>query len=299
MSKFRNYCFTINNYTDEDLVDIMGMDYKYVVCGFEIGKEGTPHVQGYVQFKNQVSFEGIKSDLKRAHISVARGSPKQNFAYCTKDGDYWDDGDMGEGQGKRTDMTDIKRMIDEGWDSQAICEEHFSDYIRYNRGIEAYRSLCMLPRAECPTVEWVYGPTGCGKTRYATNLGPFYIKDHTQWWNGYTQQGVIVIDDFDGRWPFRDLLRLLDRYPYQGQTKGGYVHINSPSIIITCDRSPEECMHELREHELAQLLRRISKITLLGSEVAGSEVSGNTNTDTNSPISKDPDAFYIDFTELD
>jgi hypothetical protein len=63
-----------------------------------------------------------------------------------------------------------------------------------------------------------------------------------------------VIDDFDGKWPYRDLLRLLDRYVYQGQIKGGYVHINSDYIIITCEHRPEEYWSG---NELTQVRRRL------------------------------------------
>jgi len=52
------------------------------------------------------------------------------------------------------------------------------------------------------------------------------------------------------------LLRLLDKYPYQGQIKGGYVKINS-NIIITCEFPPE---YFWKGNELAQITRRINKI---------------------------------------
>lgn len=97
----------------------------------------------------------------------------------------------------------------------------------------------------------------------------YYIKDGTQWWDEYEQQEAIIIDDFDGKWPFRDLLRLLDRYPYQGQFKGGYVPINSPFIYITCEHPPDWFWGPMAKapltgdrsaNELAQMLRRIDEI---------------------------------------
>lgn len=98
------------------------------------------------------------------------------------------------------------------------------------------------------------------------------------WWDGYEQQEAIIIDDFDGKWPYRDLLRLLDRYPYQGQYKGGYVKINSPYIYITCEYSPSFFW---RGNEFAQIHRRLSEIKHLGPTGATNvtdvtEVAGNT-----------------------
>jgi len=65
-----------------------------------------------------------------------------------------------------------------------------------------------------------------------------YSKDNTPWWDGYRQQQVIMIDDFEDDIPYRTLLKMIDRYQYQGQIKGGYVHINSPQMVITCEFPP-------------------------------------------------------------
>ncbi len=88
--RHRAYCFTLNNYTVEELTQIHSnfdtcSEYIY---GFEIGEEKTPHIQGYVKFKNPRSFDRIKSIIPRAHIEKARGNIKANFDYCSKGGDY-------------------------------------------------------------------------------------------------------------------------------------------------------------------------------------------------------------------
>lgn len=45
------------------------------------------HVQGYVELTQPRTFAWIKAHIvgDQAHIEKARGSAKQNFAYCTKD----------------------------------------------------------------------------------------------------------------------------------------------------------------------------------------------------------------------
>lgn len=94
MSKSRSYVFTINNDTFEDLDHLMDIDCKYFCIGFEEGEEGTPHIQGYVQFENPISFKSAKNRVgTRCHIEVAKGNFQQNIDYCSKDGSFYEFGE--------------------------------------------------------------------------------------------------------------------------------------------------------------------------------------------------------------
>ena len=88
----RRMCFTLNNYTDEEIQRIH--EYrntdKFLICyGLEVGEQGTPHVQGYAEFKNPKKFNTVKNLFPRAHIERAKGSRKQNIEYCSKDGEFF------------------------------------------------------------------------------------------------------------------------------------------------------------------------------------------------------------------
>lgn len=101
-SRARSYVFTINNYTADDLDSVIALDAKYLCFGFEEGKEGTPHIQGYVQFPNPIEFGTVKNQLVRAHLEVAKGSPKQNEIYCSKEREYYEFGDPVSSGGRLT-----------------------------------------------------------------------------------------------------------------------------------------------------------------------------------------------------
>lgn len=98
MSKTRAYTFTINNYTDDDIdryIEQATSDScQYSICGFEVGEKGTPHMQCYIYYRNAIHFDSFKSRFPRAHISSSRGSPQSNYDYCSKDGDYWETGEL-------------------------------------------------------------------------------------------------------------------------------------------------------------------------------------------------------------
>ncbi len=90
VKRCRTWCFTLNNWIEEEKSQILNnfKDETYIL-GFEVGEKGTPHIQGYVRFKNQKEFKVVKNLIgDRAHIEPARGSDKENIKYCSKDGDF-------------------------------------------------------------------------------------------------------------------------------------------------------------------------------------------------------------------
>lgn len=284
MERARGWVFTLNNYNDTNLEYfnhpsfMSNFNVRYMVIGKEVAESGTPHLQGYIEFINAISFDGCRKILVQCHIEKRRGKPSQAEEYCKKDGNFVEYGKPLK-QGERTDLNAIANLVMEGKSLDSIAEEVPSEFIKFNRGITALHTNLQKHRDRniAPTVEWYYGPTGAGKTKKAVEkCETFYIKDETKWWDGYDQQEAIIIDDFDGKWPFRNLLRLLDRYPYQAEIKGGTVKINSPFILITCEFPPDMIWQGT---QLAQIKRRISKIEKLNfvSTEVGTEVEGNSS----------------------
>lgn len=88
----RGWCFTLNNYTEEDFVKFTKGEHintlERWIVGKEIGESGTKHLQGYYYFKNARTLKKMKEVDGKAHWEAAKGSPKQNMDYCSKDGEY-------------------------------------------------------------------------------------------------------------------------------------------------------------------------------------------------------------------
>ena len=263
MERSRKYCFTINNWTSSDLYAVKNMfkSASYGIVGQEVGENGTHHLQGYVRFKNDKSFKVMKHMLVRAHLEPAKGSDVDNQKYCGKGENIYEVGEVEIGQGTRTDIKDLAKKIREKMLSiEDVMFEYPELYMKYSRAIEKMFNAVMEHRSEAPLVFWRWGLAGTGKTRGCMDLHSpeqVYVKDGTPWWDGYKQQEAIVIDDFDNAIPYRTLLRILDRYQYQGQVKGGYVNINSKYIYITCEHPPE---YYWRGNELQQVTRRLTSV---------------------------------------
>lgn len=87
----RSYCFTLNNYTEQDINNILTQfkrnEWLYIL-GKELGENKTPHIQGYCAHSNAFSFNTLKKIIPRAHIEKAKGSMEQNYKYCSKQNNY-------------------------------------------------------------------------------------------------------------------------------------------------------------------------------------------------------------------
>lgn len=252
--KFRGWFMTINNPRNSDWEALLKDNYQYICGQVEIGENGTPHIQAFIYYTNP-RVKPVKK-YPRAYLDKAE-SFDASKKYCSKtDTRVAGPFRMGEepAQGKRTDLEELAKKVIGGTRIEEIAMEAPSDFIKYHKGLQALENLVQKNRITKPTNTWYWGLAGTGKTsRVIDKHGAdnVYIKDGTMWWDGYRGQEAIVVDDFDGKWPYRDFLRFLDRYPYQGQVKGGYVKINSPFVYITCEFEPEKIYGDEMEDMMA------------------------------------------------
>lgn len=89
----KHWCFTLNNWTEEQLEEILNLDLEYLVVGKEVGENGTPHLQGYFALKKKGRVLKLLKKSK-PHYEIMRGTPEQASAYCKKDGDFIERGEV-------------------------------------------------------------------------------------------------------------------------------------------------------------------------------------------------------------
>jgi len=82
-SRTRNYCFTLNNYTPENIKNFCGIDCSYVFQE-ETGAKGTKHLQGILMFKNARSFKSVKDIEPKAHWEPTKDK-EASILYCSKE----------------------------------------------------------------------------------------------------------------------------------------------------------------------------------------------------------------------
>jgi len=260
----RGWCYTINNYTDEDVIAVNEMKNhaQYIVNGFEEGGQNqTPHIQGFVYFACQKTFSRVKKFLGKAHIEKMKGTPQQASDYCKKDGNFQEHGEL-PAQGKRNDLDEIREVIKNGGGMKKVVEIATS----YQSVKMAEQILKYTEKARDwkPNVKWFYGGTGTGKSRTAYEiLGEecYTCLSTGKWFDGYDAHENVLVDDMRRDFmKFHELLRFIDRYAYRVETKGGTRQFLAKNIIITSAFHPGD-LYETRE-DVGQLLRRIDEIRL-------------------------------------
>lgn len=222
----------------------------YYVIGKEVGQGGTPHLQGYVQFSSKRRFGGVKTAMKndRLHLEMqsSRSTALQASDYCKKDNDFVEKGSLVT-KGKRTDLMEIKRKIDEGASYVDLWENDFATMCTYRKAFQEYIHLkrSAITRS-VPKVFVFYGPTGTGKTRRAFEFCPesTWVYPGKGWFDGYAGQKVAIFDEFDGSdVDFALWKRLCDRYPMSVPVKGGYTPWYPDIIIFTSNVEPQAWWH--------------------------------------------------------
>lgn len=267
----KNYCFTINNYTEEDIEKLKNAENTenvvYLCYGRERGAEGTPHLQGYISLTQRRTLRWIKNYLsERAHFEQAKGSPSQNRAYCSKeaesDTDFYEFGQCPGGQGTRTDLAAVVAAIKSGKRGREFADEFGECIIRYSRGINVLRLLYSEPRTWQPEVSVLYGETGTGKTRRAWEElceKEAFFYPGGGWFDGYEGHRNVIFDDFGGsEFKITYLLKLLDRYPMKVPIKCGFVEWVPKRIVITSNYPPEEWYPNAKDKHKEALARRIN-----------------------------------------
>lgn len=243
----RGYIYTLNNYTQEEVSELKAIESRYHVLGEEKGELDTPHIQGYILFKNARSFKAVKKLIPRAHIEAQKGTCEQAIEYCKKDGSYQELGTMpmsrkekGEGEQKR---------YQRAWElaKAGDIEEIDPDIrMRLYGTIKRIKEDYQKDPGSMPYLDfhWYYGDSGTGKSKKAREENPnAYIKNPNKWWDGYVDQECVIIDEWS---PCHEVLanhlkKWADHHSFNAERKGGHMCIRPKKIIITSNYSIDEC----------------------------------------------------------
>lgn len=228
------WCFTWNNYGDKVPI-YKERTMHYIIWAPQVAPTtGTPHLQGYVQFKKpkaaSEAHKMITSGRAKIKVIKARGSWQHNYAYIagdekqTNSGPTVIHGEPQEGlenspsrQGLRTDLQEVKERLRE--EKPDVVEEDMPDmWARYPQ----YMVKCELQRKKREPIEWplkvwgvevtkpdpamkkrhwwFWGPPDIGKTRTigeaTKGKAVFWAPTEAKYrFENYRNEELIIYDD--------------------------------------------------------------------------------------------------------
>lgn len=253
-----------------EFIPIMNyMIYQHEICP-DTGRE---HLQGYVEVYEKMTMKCLKKWFQQStHIEIRKGSQEEAIEYASRPNKRMPDtrvveyGDKSLGQGSRSDLIEVSKAIKKYGNIQRVAQTYPEMYIKYHKGMEKLTEL-YRPKIIRNSME-VYlliGPPGTGKTSYVYNnhnINDIYkitesnMGSNHLWFDGYNNESVLLIDDFDGWIPYKTLITLLDRYPLTVQVKGGVAQAGWKTVYITTNESH----HDWYGRNIDALNRRITKV---------------------------------------
>lgn len=229
------WTFTWHNYSENWMAQMaLGLDGCLWCAGEEFTQEGTPHLQGYVEFPTKVRPIGYKGFPKEIHWGdkfgkPAKGNRAQNIKYCSK-----------EGRAFHGNLKKIREMtfpdMDKWWQKEVL------EYIKND--------------PDDRTINWYYGPGGIGKTTFTKyliekhnavmvagkgadvrNAICTYLKD-----TGNFPELVVfpIPKSFNSEYlSYEALENIKDMCFYSGKYEGGQVCGPCPHLFVFSNEPPE------------------------------------------------------------
>lgn len=286
--KNRRYCFTLNNYTEEEYDAIVkwmsSTTTDYAIVGKEVGKNKTPHLQGYVRFPNARSHGGVRDlpGMKRSSLFFCRGEEHHNREYCSKDGDFKEFHPENYTAGKKGKNLDEYAQIvlkDGNAGLKKMIQENPKVYVLHGRGFRELIAATAPKRhlSAPPKCVYAWGVAGSGKSTLihklaeeeaaATGKEIYYFGSQFPWADAYNGEEIIVIDDIRDvdqkgvRVPLNFMTRMIDVWPHKVQVKGlTSVEFYGSSFYMSSVFYPNDIFNKDAGDDVDQFLRRITEL---------------------------------------
>lgn len=290
----RKWQVTLNNPAEKALTHeaikaaLLGLrSVTYYCLSDEVGLEAqTPHTHVYLVASSPIRFSTIKRRFLGAHIEEARGTSRENRDYVAKEGKWKEDakGDTSipgtfeeygalppePGQGARTDIAEVYRMICDGMTNAQIMEVN-PDFASQIGRMDKIRQDILEARYRDTwrdlAVTYIWGPTATGKTRHVMEshgYGNVYrVTDYVHPFDRYAQEPVLCLDEFRSSLMIGDMLDYLDGYPLALPARYANRQACYTTVYIISNISLSEQYRNVQENEPTTwkaFLRRIHHV---------------------------------------
>lgn len=246
---------------------------KYFVGQWERTEQGKLHFHYVAIFNQPVKCSGAKRalDCWRGRLEPSKSDDATLF-YATREDKRLKGTELVEfgtpppGQGRPQGKIEAMKAALDGKSLTYIMENYPDQYARYHAAINKIVDKMDTPRflAQMPEVYIYWGPTGTGKSFAAYNENPGAYRKILagKWWDGYNNEETVIFEEFDpaakNEQQIPEFLKILDRYPYRIEIKGGSMQLKAKKFIFTTNINPSGWWNGHPQVEAFH--RRITKI---------------------------------------
>lgn len=268
---------------------------KYIISS-ELHEDGSPHRHCWIEMfqspdRVPIDFFDLDGHRKTYHGNYQSMKFTDNCAkYVMKDGEFISNIDKTELDSMKerakkgcTKMNkeQVSQLLLDGTPLQDVLLMYpalLFDLGKLKDNLLVYRQMVtkvkVLDKLEH---EWIYGPTGSGKSKYVDEKYPNHFrKTKDMFWEGYDFEEIVVLEDVDETW--EDVLFELkiwaDHYPFPARIKHKpSITIRPQKIIITSNYTIHEIMERVFKRKqikfdemLIKALERRFTVTFKGYE---------------------------------
>lgn len=269
----RWWFITYNNPPADWKAALEALGSQWAIGQLEQGQNGTPHIQGVLWFKEKLKNTYWKGRNCWAK-PLSTDDVESSVRYCTKEesrleGPHQVGNDprrsSGHVQRIRRNFTEALEVLKQG----RLKEVEPDILIPYFGNCQKVQALFTTGLStDTPRGIWVYGAPGYGKSYYVRErFTDLYSKPQNKWWDGYTGQAHVLLDDLDKHGAcLSHLLKIwLDQYCFEGEIKGGLVKPRYSNFIITSNYLPSELWDD--PHTIEAISRRCIFIHFYGARL--------------------------------
>lgn len=255
--------------------------YSYILIAKNcISKEENYlHFHFLIENNNAIRFSTLKKLFPKVHFEERLGSLKQATDYIRKINDYAEKEEVGEVieygnitfQEKQYTFNDFKNAILNGMSENDLLLNYsvfMARYYQFYLKLKVAHSYDYYSKNNRDIdVFYSWGASGVGKTfavisQYSIDDVYIVNADDKNAFDNYSNEKILLIDDYNCQFPFSFLLRLFDKYPLQLSSRYFNKWACFEKIYITSNLSFRAFLEKYRDKgasdsQLLALSRRV------------------------------------------
>jgi hypothetical protein len=228
----------------------------------EQGEQGFLHWQLVVAYTKKTTLSAVRAMFGPYHAEATRSAAAEEYVHKEETAVIGTRFELGSKATKRNSEKDWDKIWDDSRTGNMLAIPADIRIRCYSTLKRIKKDYEVAPFREDVVCHAFWGVTHSGKshrmfTEAYDGQIPYVKQSTTKWWDGYTGQTHVIIDEFRGQIAVEHLLKWLDKYPCFVEEKGGQVALCATHFWITSNINPILWYPSIDEGTRDAMLRRL------------------------------------------